>query len=173
MTSDNIKRDDIKNINWDEQVEFLRGLAVIVRDEKLSELFIEQNGVSLNLRSRRPSLVPPGTSAPSAPVSAGAPDLGAAFAETEFAGAAEAEESESLGTAIVSPMVGVYYQAKTPGDPPFVQVGERVEIGQVVGLVEAMKTFNEIASEIEGEVVAIAAPNATLVETGAPLVWVR
>ena len=70
-------------------------------------------------------------------------------------------------------MVGVFYQSKTPGDPPFVQVGERIAIGQVVGLVEAMKTFNEIASEIEGEVVAIAAPNATLVETGAPLIWVR
>lgn len=166
MTSE---KDEHDAINWDEQVEFLRGLADIVRDEKLSELFIEQNGVKLNLRSRRPSLVPPGASAPATLSQASALEM--PF-ELETAGIEKVDE-EILGTAIVSPMVGVFYQSKTPDDPPFVQVGERVEIGQVVGLVEAMKTFNEIASEIEGEVVALAAENATLVETGAPLVWVR
>lgn len=166
MTSENTERE---TIDWDEQVEFLRGLADIVRDEELSELFIEQNGVRLNLRSRRPSLVPPGSTAPTN-ANAVAP-LTLPF-ELETAGVERVGE-ETLGTAIVSPMVGVFYQSKTPDDPPFVQVGERVEIGQVVGLVEAMKTFNEIASEIEGEVVAVVADNATLVETGAPLVWVR
>ena len=168
MTNEKSEREAI---NWEEQVEFLRGLADIVRDEKLSELFIEQNGVKLNLRSRRPSLVPPGANTSAPATLAEAPALALPF-ELETAGVEKVEE-ETLGTAIVSPMVGVFYQSKTPDDPPFVQVGERIEIGQVVGLVEAMKTFNEIASEIEGEVVAIAAENATLVETGAPLVWVR
>ncbi len=172
MTSENSEGETIKEeINWDEQVKFLRGLAGIVRDEELSELFIEQNGVKLNLRSRRPSLVPLGSSAPTNAAAAELSALALPF-ELETAGVEKVDE-EALGTAIVSPMVGVFYQSKTPDDPAFVQVGERVEIGQVVGLVEAMKTFNEIASEIEGEVVAIVAENATLVETGAPLIWVR
>ena len=80
---------------------------------------------------------------------------------------------EAPGTPIVSPMGGQFYRSKTPDDPPFVEVGDHVEIGQVVGLIEAMKTFNEITSEVEGEVVLIPARNAELVEAGAPLVVVR
>jgi acetyl-CoA carboxylase biotin carboxyl carrier protein len=74
---------------------------------------------------------------------------------------------------IVSPMVGVFYRAPSPNDPTFVEIGDTVHIGQVVGVVEAMKVFNEITSDIEGTVAEIPAQNAELVETGAPLIIVR
>lgn len=158
-------------VDWSEQVEFLRGLAAIVRDEELSELLIEQDGVRLSLRSRRPSIMPPGvTSAPAlAPLAVGAPEMEQALEVLE----ASPQVLEEVGTPIVSPMVGVFYRSKTPDDPPFIEVGDRIEVGAVVGLVEAMKTFNEITSEVEGEVVSIPTPNNALVETGATLVVVR
>ena len=156
-------------VNWSEQVEFLRGLAAIVRDEELSELSIEQAGVRLNLRSRRPSIVPPDPApalpAPALSVEAALPEVGAQVLE--------AAHEEAAGTPIVSPMGGVFFRSKTPDDAPFVEVGERVEVGQVVGLIEAMKTFNEITSEVEGEVALIPARNSELVEAGATLVVVR
>jgi acetyl-CoA carboxylase biotin carboxyl carrier protein len=166
-------------VDWSEQVEFLRGLAAIVRDEELSELMIEQGGVRLNLRSRRPSIVPPDPAMPTVALPLGAlgMDVAAVGAGlTEPADSAEAANSgpeEPAGTAIVSPMVGMFYRSKSPADPPFVQVGDHVEAGQIVGLVEAMKTFNEILSEVEGEISAIPALNGELVEAGTPLVIVK
>jgi acetyl-CoA carboxylase biotin carboxyl carrier protein len=164
-----------EGVDWDSQVEFLRGLAAIVRDEELSELSVEQDGVRLSLRSRRPSMVPPEPLAAPAvalPVALGS-GLAAGVAEEEEALPAETAREEVVGTPIVSPMVGVFYRSKTPEDPPFTDIGERVEVGQIIGLVEAMKTFNEITSEVEGEVIAMPATNGSLVETGAPLVVVK
>ena len=173
-------RESGQELGWSSHIEFLRGLASIVRDEELSELSVEQAGVRLSLRSRRPSIVPP-EPAPARPalalplaslgVDATVADLDAGGG-SDGAPALQAHE-EAPGTPIVSPMVGVFFRSKTPEDPPFVQLGDRIEVGQVIGLVEAMKTFNEIQSEIEGEVVAIAARNGEEVQAGAPLVVVR
>ncbi|MGC8668343.1 MAG: acetyl-CoA carboxylase biotin carboxyl carrier protein [Chthonomonadales bacterium] len=75
--------------------------------------------------------------------------------------------------AIVSPMVGVFYRASSPGSPPLVEVGDRVEVGQPVGIIEAMKVFSEIPSEHAGIVVEIVARDGTLVRTGEPLMYLR
>ena len=75
--------------------------------------------------------------------------------------------------AIVSPMVGVFYRASSPGAPPLVEVGDRVEVGQPVGIIEAMKVFSEIPSEHAGTVVEIVARDGTLVRTGEPLMYLR
>ena len=141
-------------VDWDEQVQFLRGLAHIVRDENLSELSLESGGVRLSLKSAAPGAILV-AAAPSAPVQ----------------GAAATPDSGLVP--IVSPMVGVFYRAPSPGDPNFVEVGDNVSIGQVIGVVEAMKFFNEIVSEIEGTVAEIVAQNSELVETGAPLIRVQ
>ncbi len=76
--------------------------------------------------------------------------------------------SEST-TAITSPLTGVFYLNPSPTAPPFVQEGDVVEVGQSVGLVEAMKVFNEIKAEWSGRVVRIHARNGELVQTGQPL----
>jgi acetyl-CoA carboxylase biotin carboxyl carrier protein len=77
------------------------------------------------------------------------------------------------GIAVVSPLPGVFYSAPSPTSDPFVNVGERVQVGQVVAVVEAMKVFNEVKSEIAGTVVAISAKNGELVQKGDPLVRIQ
>ena len=73
---------------------------------------------------------------------------------------------EDSTVAIIAPMTGVYYSAPAPTSSPFVSVGDVVQVGQVVALVEAMKIFNEIQSEVAGHVTAIAASNGNVVQKG-------
>ncbi len=165
--------DETNNDNqWPERVEFLRGLAQVVRDENLSELTLEQDGLQISLKSGRPSAIAPPVSyaMPGMPMMAAAPE---AAWEEDVPAEALPESAPEHRVPVVSPMVGVFYRAKSPDEPSFVEVGDRVEVGQIVGLVEAMKTFNEIMSEVEGEVVEIAAENGQLIETGGPLVWIK
>ena len=70
---------------------------------------------------------------------------------------------------ITAPMIGTFYAAASPGEPPFVEVGDTVEVGQVVGVMEAMKIMNEITADRAGVVTAILVANAQPVEYGFPL----
>jgi len=70
---------------------------------------------------------------------------------------------------IKSPMVGTFYRSPSPGVKPYVEVGERVERGQVVCIIEAMKLMNEIQSEVAGRIVKVSVENAQPVEYGQPL----
>jgi len=70
---------------------------------------------------------------------------------------------------IVAPMVGTFYRAANPDAPPFVQEGDAVEVGQTVCILEAMKLFNEIQSEVAGRVVSVLVENGAPVEYGQPL----
>jgi acetyl-CoA carboxylase biotin carboxyl carrier protein len=74
------------------------------------------------------------------------------------------------GHVVTSPMIGTYYSAPTPGESPFVHVGDDVEVGQVVGIVEAMKIMNEIISDRAGVVLEVLVENAQPVEYGSPLI---
>jgi acetyl-CoA carboxylase biotin carboxyl carrier protein len=71
---------------------------------------------------------------------------------------------------IAAPMIGTFYTAPAPNEPPFIKPGDRVEEGQTVGIIEAMKIMNEIAADRAGTVVEIVARNAQPVEFGSPLV---
>ncbi len=80
------------------------------------------------------------------------------------------EEAEKRGMYIVrSPMVGTFYRRPQPDKPPFVKEGDRVKKGQVLALIEAMKIFNEIESEVDGVVVKILVEDASPVEFEQPL----
>jgi acetyl-CoA carboxylase biotin carboxyl carrier protein len=74
---------------------------------------------------------------------------------------------------IVAPLVGVFYRSAAPDAPPCVEVGDVIEIGTEVGLIEAMKVFSSIPSEVAGEVVEIPGQNGRLVHEGDVLVRVR
>ena len=145
---------EIPAVNWDEQIELLRGLALIVKEEHLSELIVESDGVRLSFKG---ALL-------GAPLVSPSPVSGAAV---------EKPQEQSGDVAVVSPMVGVFYRSPSPADPSFVEVGDTVHAGQVIGVVEAMKVFNEIISDIEGTVTEIIAQNSELVETGQPLIMVK
>jgi acetyl-CoA carboxylase biotin carboxyl carrier protein len=75
--------------------------------------------------------------------------------------------------AVKSPIVGTFYEAPSPGAPPFVKVGDTVEVGQVLCIVEAMKLLNEIESDIAGEIVKKLATNGQPIEYGQELFSIR
>ena len=76
-------------------------------------------------------------------------------------------------TEITSPMVGTFYRAAAPGEDPFVELGTKVEVGQTICILEAMKLMNEIESEFNAEVVEILVENGTPVEFGQVLMRVK
>lgn len=79
----------------------------------------------------------------------------------------------SVGTPVVAPIMGVYYRSPSPGEPPFVEVGDHVSAGDPIGTIEAMKVFSEVISEFTGVVVAIPAENGKLVHAGDSLIVVE
>ncbi len=74
-----------------------------------------------------------------------------------------------IGHEITAPMIGTYYSAPAPGEAPFIQIGDEVEVGQVVGIIEAMKIMNEIVADRPGVVTDILVENAQAVEYGSPI----
>lgn len=80
--------------------------------------------------------------------------------------------SAPTGTPVNSPMTGIFYSAPSPNAPPFIKEGEPVTAGQVVGLIEAMKVFNEINAPVSGTVTLIAADNGAIVNPGDPLLYI-
>lgn len=108
--------------------------------------------------------VPPVMAAPSAPTAAPA-----APAAPEAA-PAPAEENLHI---VKSPIVGTFYEAPSPGSPPFSKVGDTVTAGQILCIVEAMKLMNEIESDVSGEIVKILVSNGQPVEYGQPLFSIR
>ena len=80
-----------------------------------------------------------------------------------------AEKSEERGEKVVSPMVGTFYRAASPEAPPFVRVGQTVEMGQTLCIIEAMKLMNEIPSTAAGRVAEILVENNAAIGYGEPL----
>jgi acetyl-CoA carboxylase biotin carboxyl carrier protein len=74
---------------------------------------------------------------------------------------------------VTAPIVGVYYSAPAPGAEPFVEVGSRVEVGQVVCILEAMKLMNEITTDFAGTVRRILPENGALVSLGEEMLWIE
>ncbi|MFI6497576.1 acetyl-CoA carboxylase biotin carboxyl carrier protein [Nonomuraea typhae] len=114
------------------------------------------------------------------PVTSVSVRLGECSLEVSWAGAApEAPPAgqpvaEDPGLAVVAaPLVGTFYVAPEPGAPPFVRAGDRVEAGQTIGIVEAMKLMNPVVAEHSGEVVEVVAADAEPVEYGQELMRIR
>ncbi|HEY5056916.1 MAG TPA: acetyl-CoA carboxylase biotin carboxyl carrier protein [Acidobacteriaceae bacterium] len=154
--------------------------------EELRELvdFLKANGIAefemdrgeQKVRIRFESAVPASggglTPAQLAMLMGGANAAGTVAAATPQASAAAAPEEEKLHE-VKSPIVGTFYESPSPGAPPFVKIGDQVEIGQVLCIVEAMKLMNEIESDVAGEVVTRIANSGQPVEYGQPLFAVR
>ena len=101
------------------------------------------------------------------------PDSGGADAVAVTAGPApdtSAPDPTPDGRDIPAPIVGTFYRASEPGAEPFVEVGDLVEAGQVVGIVEAMKLMNQVTAEVSGRVTAVLARNGESVQFGQPLI---
>lgn len=92
------------------------------------------------------------------------------YAAGSSAGAARpSQQAEAAGEAIPSPMVGVFYGRASPDEEPFVQPGDRISIGQVIGIIEAMKVFNQIESPVSGVLRGVLVEDGQVVQEGDPL----
>jgi len=143
----------------------LRDLIEFLIEKDITEFELERGDVKVRIRrgGEAPAAAPAG---PYVPVAA-AP--GAAPAPTAPSAAAAAPGEEAGLHAVNSPIVGTYYESPSPGSPPFVKVGDAVEAGQVLCIIEAMKLMNEIESDMAGEVVKKLASNGQPVEYGQAL----
>ena len=140
----------------------IRRLIGLVRRTGIGELEISAGGRTVRI-SAAGSSAGPATPIP-VPVAAPAPEKPAAAAQ-----ATTAEQH----AAITSPMVGTFYRAPAPDADPYVEVGDIVDVGQTVCIVEAMKLMNEIESESRGRIVRILVENAQPVEFGQRLFLVE
>ncbi len=151
----------------------VKRLLELLQGTDVEELELEHSfwrGTRVRIVRRRaaaPQAVGPlgAQSAAAAPAAAPAP-------HSEAARAAEAP-AEASGVVIASPMVGTFYRSPSPDAPAFVSAGDRVHIGQTVGIIEAMKIMNEIHAEVEGEVIEILVANGDPVEYNQPLIRLR
>jgi acetyl-CoA carboxylase biotin carboxyl carrier protein len=143
-------------------------LAGLLERTELDELEVQVGGTGLVLR--KPSaLAPVATSVVAAGGSgpAAATDGPAASAPATDGAAAPARP------AVMAPLSGIWYGSPAPGSAPYINVGGEVAVGQVIGLIEAMKLFNEIKSDLAGRVVKINAENGKLVRAKQPLIEVE
>jgi acetyl-CoA carboxylase biotin carboxyl carrier protein len=144
-------------------------LLAFMNEHGLEEFEYELGGVRIRLR--KASSTPASDSTRSA--SAVPHTETAAPAAQALAQGSAAEESDLGLHVIKSPIVGTFYAAPSPDAPPFVISGGRVESGQVLCIVEAMKLMNEIESDVAGEVVKVFVANGEPVEYGQPLFGIR
>ena len=149
--------------------EQLHRLLEALGDSDIQEFRLEGDDFRLEVRRNLPGQTVV-AAAPAAPVVAAAP--AAAPAEpTSPPPAAASTRSDLLD--ITAPMVGTFYRAPAPGEPAFIEVGNRVDVGQTVCILEAMKLMNELEAEVSGEVVEILVDNGTPVEFGQVLMRVK
>ena len=150
----------------------IRELLRLISQSDIAELEIERGGAKVHIKRAiaQPPLL---AAAPGSPLAATAP---AAYQPLVIATAAATPvevDASPTGVTVTAPMVGTYYAAPAPKEPPYVQVGDEVRPGDVLGIIEAMKIMNEIECEIQGRVAAILVEGGQAVEYGQPLMIIE
>jgi len=156
----------------------IQELIKLINKSNIGEVTIEEKGFRITVKQKEepaqhfvaavPQALPSIQAAPAvaqtvAPAAAGA---------TEKTKAAEAAPADNLVT-IKSPMIGTFYRSSGPDKPAFINVGDDIELGKVVCIIEAMKLFNEIESEVKGKIVKVLVEDASPVEYDQPLFLVE
>ena len=150
-------------------LEYIEKLVTLVSDSQLTELALEDGDKAILLKKEK-ELVTAQTVAVSAPANIAAPVTQSA---KQAADTTPEPQEEEKGTPVLSPMVGTFYCAPSPGAKPFAQVGDVVSKGQVVCIIEAMKLMNEIESEVSGKITKILVEDGQPVEYGQVLMYVE
>ncbi len=161
----------------------IKELVEFLIEKDITEFELERGDVKLRVKrghevvmsAPAPMVAPmpaPVVAVPAAPAVAAATPAAPSTAASAPAAPAAAAEDEGLHI-VKSPIVGTFYESPSPGAPPFVKVGDHVNAGQVLCIVEAMKLMNEIESEVAGEIAKIIVKNGQPVEYGQPLFAIR
>jgi acetyl-CoA carboxylase biotin carboxyl carrier protein len=159
-------------------IEEIRELIEIVVESGVAEIEVQRGENRVRIRrtlgSKNDHVVPSSSAATTAiyPVME-SPAGSAISAPSGSSGTAAAVAPAPNEVIVKSPIVGTYYDAPKPGDPPFVRVGDSVEPGKVLCIIESMKLMNEIESEVAGTVVAKLMENGRPVEYGEALFAIR
>jgi acetyl-CoA carboxylase biotin carboxyl carrier protein len=140
----------------------IKEMINLMNENNLMELEIEREGMRIKLKRGTPESA------------LGSPIIEYSVKPTQHLTSAASQEiaKEQISiktTEIKSPMVGTFYRAPSPEAAPFIEVGQEIEVGQVVCIIEAMKLMNEIKSEIKGRLIEVLVDNAEPVEFGQPL----
>lgn len=152
----------------------IQELIKMINKSNIGEVSIEEKGFKLTIKQKEepvqnliagpaPMAYAPAAPAPAAPAPAAA--------GTEKTKTPEPAPSNTI--TIKSPMIGTFYRSSAPGKPVFVEVGDEITPGKVVCIIEAMKLFNEIESEVKGKIVKILVDDASPVEYDQPLFLVE
>lgn len=167
----------------------IQDLIKLVNKSELGEVKIEQDNFKISIKTKDyfqkkagaaaspiiqtappvPAPAPtPGTEAPAQSHASAEPKQTQSSAEKSEDATEEDSGAENYIT-VKSPMIGTFYRNPSPDKPPFIKVGDTISKGQVTCIIEAMKLFNEIESEVEGKVVKILVDDASPVEYDQPL----
>src|SRR5580704_6821032 len=161
------------------KLEELRALVEFLKANEIAEFDMEQDDLKVRIKfaGAAPAAAVGGfdmaqlsrlmASAPAAPVAH------AATAHAAASAAAPEAPAEEVLHEVKSPIVGTFYESPSPGAPAFVKIGDQVEVGQVLCIIEAMKLMNEIEADVAGEVVKRIAASGQPVEYGQPLFAIR
>lgn len=155
------------------KIDEIRELMTLLENSKLNVLEISRPDGKIRLEKA-------GVSGLASMAAVAAPEAPAPAYEYETPAAAQTTSVEAapataapVGKPVKSPMVGVFYTSPAPGEEPFVSVGSRVEKGDVLCIVEAMKLMNEITADTAGEITEVCVADGEIVEFGQPLFYVK
>jgi acetyl-CoA carboxylase biotin carboxyl carrier protein len=146
----------------------IKKLIDLLEESNLAELEIKEGEETVRL-----SRIPKGTVTTIAPTAAATPSRVEPAAASSASAATNAalpdENALPAGHVVTAPMVGTFYASSNPESPAFVKIGQKVKAGDTLGIIEAMKMFNQIESDVAGTVLAIIVGNGQPVEFDEPL----
>ncbi|MED1090266.1 acetyl-CoA carboxylase biotin carboxyl carrier protein [Bacillus paramycoides] len=159
------------------KIQEVRELIKLIDSSNIDEFEYKKDGTTIKMKKRGNEVVTmqtPVTKQVVQPVAPVEVETAVAAAQVEVPKQEEkkAVQNENLHK-IISPMVGTFYSSSSPDTPQYVSVGDKVSKDSIVCIVEAMKLFNEIDADVEGEIVEILVNNGQLVEYGQPLFLVK
>ena len=163
-------KDDKNGVPEHELVTMARGLAEIVAAHGLSELIVDTKETTMTIRRGGAVAASVVMASTPPPLALAAPPMSMpAAAPPPAAAAAPVAAVDDKAHTVTSPFVGTFYRKPNPDSPSYVSLNERVEKGQVLCIVEAMKLMNEIEADVAGTVVSILVDDGAPVEYGQPL----
>jgi acetyl-CoA carboxylase biotin carboxyl carrier protein len=143
----------------------IKKLIELIEESDIAEIEVQEGEESVRISRNRPQ-----ATTTMVPMQYAAPPAAAAAAPAPVAAPSEQAVAEPTGHAVKSPMVGTFYRAASPGSKPFVDVGQQVNVGDTLCIIEAMKLLNQIEADKAGTVKAIMVENGQPVEYDQPLV---
>lgn len=165
-----------KEITLNIELDYIKSLLSLAKDNDISELKIKDGDKKIVIKKIKEQLVVTTPQTVKLPAvhhvqTADAPAKPEAVEGTKKE--SQLVEEEIPEKVVKSPMVGTFYRAPSPGSPPFVEIGSKVKVGQVVCIIESMKLMNEIESDFEGTITKICIENSDPVENGTVLMHIE